>query len=112
MSYIEKSKRKIDTCGYVHPTNTKSSKDKKYMSFDTDNKQKKSYDSFSEYSGYATFTDKNSKEISNKLYMLCPECGKTAMYVCNCKYNDKQCESGHVWYINSKKQFVKSDPHD
>ena len=43
--------------------------------------------------------------------MSCPECGGTALYVCNCKYKDKQCGKGHVWYINSKKQIAKGDPH-
>lgn len=37
MSDIEQAKRKLDICGYVHPTNTKSSKDKKYMTFDNEN---------------------------------------------------------------------------
>lgn len=108
MSDIEQAKRKLDICGYAHPINTKSSKDKKYMTFDTENTEKKSYDSFTKYSGYAKFTSKDS----SKNYMTCPECGETALYVCNCKYKDKQCGNGHVWYINSKKQIIKSDPHD
>lgn len=41
MSDIEQAKRKLDICGYVHPTNSNSSKDKKYMTFDTDNTEKK-----------------------------------------------------------------------
>lgn len=109
MSDIEKAKRQLDICGYSHPKNTKSSKNKKYMTFDTENTEKKSYDSFKNYSGYAKFTDKESLK---KLDMSCPECGETALYVCNCKYKDKQCEKGHIWYINSKKQIFKGDPHN
>jgi len=111
MSDIKQAKRKLDICGYVHPTKIISSKDKKYMTFDTENTEKKSYNSSTKYSEYATFTDKDSKKSLNKLYMSCPECGETALYVCNCKYKDKQCGKGHVWYINSQKQIVKGDPH-
>lgn len=111
MSDIEQAKRKLDICGYVHPTNSNSSKDKKYMTFDTENTEKKSYESSTKYSDYATFTDKDSKKSLEKLSLSCPECGGTALYVCNCKYKDKQCGKGHVWYINSKKQIIKGDPH-
>ena len=52
-----------------------------------------------------------AKKSLEKISMSCPECGGTALYVCNCKYKDKQCGKGHVWYINSKKQIVKGDPH-
>ena len=112
MSEIEQARKKLDICGYVHPTSTKSSKDKKYMTFDTENIKKKSYESSSTYSGYAKFADKDSTKNLKKLSMSCPECDQMPLYVCDCKYKDKQCSNGHVWYINSKKQIVNDDPHD
>ena len=112
MSDIEQARQKIDSCGYVHPTNIKSAKDKKYMTFDTENTEKKSYESSLTYCSYAKFTDKDSKENFKKLSLSCPECGETSLYVCDCKYKDKQCSKGHVWYINSKKQIIKGDPHN
>lgn len=109
---MEKARRQLQISGYVHPENAVSSKDKRYKTFDTETNEKKNYGSSVINSGYATFTDKESEKTRKNLFMICPECGQTALYECNCEYKDKQCGNGHVWYINRSGRISRGDPHN
>jgi hypothetical protein len=108
MSTIEKSRADLKISGYVHPTSSASSSTKNsYKSFNTDSK-KNDYISSRPKSAYAKFTDKDSINQANG----CPECGKDALYACECEFHDKQCSNGHVWYINRKGKIKLGDPHE
>lgn len=109
MSDIEKARKQLQITGYVHPVNAVSSKDKRYKTFDTENKD---YGSSTSNSGYATFADKDTEKTHRNLGMMCPVCGTVALYECECEYKDKQCGNGHVWHINKRGQITKGDPHD
>lgn len=109
---IEKSRKDLTISGYVHPTSsnssTSSTSKSTYKSFNTESKKNDDYVSSKPKSEYATFTDKESAKQANG----CPDCGGEALYLCNCKYKDKQCSEGHVWYTNSKGLIKRGDPHD
>lgn len=109
MSDIERARRQLQISGYVHPENTNTSKSKRYKIFDSQNKEKKSYMSSLNFDHYATFSEKKSQQ---NLLMICPVCGGQAMYECSCKYKDKQCSKGHIWYINLNGKIAKGDPHE
>lgn len=114
MSNIEKARANLQISGYVHPTSSNPSSTKSvYKSFNTESK-KEDYISSKPKSAYATFTEKEEEERNNNSKQAngCPDCGEEALYVCNCKFEDKQCSNGHVWYINSKGRIKRGDPHD
>ena len=33
-------------------------------------------------------------------------------YICYCKFNDKQCSNGYVWYIDKFGSIKRNDPHE
>ena len=111
MSEIEKARKKLQIVGYEHPTNTDginvSSKHKLYKTFNTETKHKQ-YLSSSHVRDYATFTEKNTKQLG----MTCPDCGNVALYECDCRYKDKQCGKGHIWHINKDGKIIVGDPHN
>lgn len=109
MSEIEKARQNLKISGYQHPTEIIApTSTKQYKSLNTESKEK-NYVSASNKSIYATFTPKDPSNPDNQ---SCPLCGEDALYECECKYKDKQCSKGHVWYINKEGKIQNGDPHD
>ena len=110
MSEIERARANLKISGYIHPKNTLCSKNKKYKTFNSDSTDKE-YKSSAVYSGYAKFTDYDINNKNTESMMICPVCKTEALYECSCKYKDKQCVAGHVWYINEDNKIMRGDPH-
>lgn len=109
MSNIEKARRNLKISGYQHPTEVVSVVNKKsYKTFNSEKKED-DYVKPKPRSGYATFSDKPE---SNKQYKGCPQCGRDVLYECDCPLKDKQCEKGHVWYVNRDGHIKSGDPHE
>jgi hypothetical protein len=108
MSTIEKAREDLKISGYVHPTTDNSTSINPYKTFNTESK-KDDYATARKKSAYATFTD---KEIVVAMAQGCPDCGRDALYECDCELKDKQCSNGHVWYVNKSGHIKKGDPHD
>lgn len=111
MSEIENARRNLQICGYQHPSKIITNTDKQYKIFNTESKNE-DYTKSKRWSQYATFTEKENKKLLYKNANICPTCGGDALYACDCKYKDKQCSNGHVWFINKDKKIVMGDPHD
>lgn len=107
MNDIERAKQQLASSGYVHPSNTNSSADKKYKTFNSEEKTKNVYNSSAASSDYAKFTEKEET-----LSLGCPICGEDALYACNCEFRDKACKNNHVWYINKDGKITEGDPHE
>lgn len=81
--------------GYEHPGSYSYSKDNIYKTFTEGQKPKKkeNFGTISTGKQYASITSLNDDE-------LCPSCSKKYVSSCNCVYNDKTCENGHIWYTS------------
>lgn len=108
MSEIENARRDLQISGYQHPTKTIPKTSKQYKIFNTESKDE-DYAKPKKWSSYATFTDKESEQ---EQVNICPICKGDALYVCDCRYADKQCNNGHIWFINKDKKIIIGDPHN
>ena len=103
-------RKKLNIPGYQHPTEIVSvTHGKLYKTF---NDKVKDYNKQVHTSVYSTFSDKqeNTKSDATKSFSSCPVCTRQALYECECVLKDKQCEKGHVWYIENGSVY-KGDPH-
>ena len=106
MSDIEKIRRETTIAGYVHPIeNTSKNNTNRYKTFNAE-KKGTDYVTAKNKSAYAKFTDNET------IPKGCPDCGGQALYVCDCELKDKQCDKGHVWYIDKSGHIKKGDPHE
>lgn len=114
MSDIEKARKQLNISGYQHPTDINSSNNTIYKTFDS---EAKDYGGSVNKSTYATFTEKTDRYGDEKQTYtptdpnICPKCNTTALYACPCKYEDKSCKNGHVWYFDNNK-IALGDPHE
>lgn len=105
-----KNMANLDIPGYVHPTNTNTNRDRRYKTFNENDKNiKKDMNKFSSSSvgpNYSkTYTDNNNEDY------ICPNCKEKATNTCNCIYNDKTCNNGHIWYTNRDGKIISGNPH-
>ena len=85
--------------GYDHPESLNVSRYKRYKTYSDG-------DEFGNPKGYDTY-----KTINTHSDDLCPSCEGSPIKVCNCIYNDKTCNNGHVWYTKRDGTIGNTNPH-
>lgn len=102
---VDKARNNLTISGYQHPNVLNSSFSKKVNVYQTFNSEglDKNYTSSKQPSKYTKFSTENQKS--------CPSCNKPAVFGCDCKYKDNECENNHIWFIDEKGTTQIGDPH-
>ena len=92
--------------GYVHPETSSSVPlgTSSYKTF-TEGQKPKKKEKFGTIQGGTHY----SKAVFSE--ELCPDCNGPAIFTCNCAYNDKKCENGHIWYTDRSGKLKAGNPH-
>ncbi len=106
--------RKMKIEGYEHPN---SSSDENFLGNALVGGRGKIYKTFSDSESKKTF---GTTVVGNNNYSKiesinnkdgCPVCSLSYKYVCNCIYNDKTCDNGHIWYTDREGNVKTGNPH-
>lgn len=98
-------KRPDNIPGYIHPDDNTYSRSNIYKTY-SDNGPKPGY-GYSLPGGACYATMSFDEQVSEN----CPQCGKQAVILCNCVYNEKTCEDGHTWYTDREGNTKFGNPH-
>jgi hypothetical protein len=105
-----KNMSNLDIPGYVHPVNTNTNRDRRYKTFnENDKKIKKDMNNFNSINIGFNYSKICLDSINDEL--ICPKCKEKATKTCNCIYNDKTCNNGHTWFTDRDGKIINGSPH-
>lgn len=101
-----------DPAGYVHPERPHLPGANPYKTINVES-DKAQYESNKKpalpYKHFSTSAEPESIQKND----VCPACGQTALYRCECKkYSDMMCQNRHVWYVTREGKVIFGDPHE
>jgi len=104
---MENLKRPETISGYTHPETNNSSTGGLYKTF-TEGKKPKKKEKFGTTSISNTY--KTLEIEDNETFDKCPVCEKPVTNTSNCALSIKNCEDGHIWYINREGEIKLGKP--